>query len=116
MNMHGACVLCRLLREYAQLHTCVGKMDQYIDGAACQFVSVIDMDYMVYLNFFGCVMMPLLIMFAIYIYIYSVVRMQIRQIAAMTVPAITTNSSATANRQQAVLADDVGQQNGTLGN
>ena len=67
-----------------------GKLDNYVDGSACQFVAVIDMNYMVYFDFFGCVLLPLLVMFAIYAYIYSVVRKQIRQIAAMTVPSIQT--------------------------
>jgi hypothetical protein len=36
----------------------------------CAFVKVIDMKYMVYFNFFGFVLTPLLIMFLIYFFPY----------------------------------------------
>jgi hypothetical protein len=53
------------------------------------------MNYMVYFVFFGCVLPPLVIMFLIYAYIYSVVRKQIRQIAAQTVATgVTSGGSA----------------------
>uniref|UniRef100_UPI00358F00D0 adenosine receptor A2a-like n=1 Tax=Myxine glutinosa TaxID=7769 RepID=UPI00358F00D0 len=47
----------------------------------CLFVPIIDMSYMVYFNFFGCVLFPLLIMFAIYARIFAQVRWQLRRIA-----------------------------------
>ncbi|XP_048872758.1 adenosine receptor A2b [Brienomyrus brachyistius] len=46
----------------------------------CYFESVVDMSYMVYFNFFGCVLLPLLIMLGIYINIFNVARKQLRQI------------------------------------
>ncbi|XP_036381240.1 adenosine receptor A2b [Megalops cyprinoides] len=46
----------------------------------CFFESVVDMSYMVYFNFFGCVLLPLLIMLGIYIKIFNVARRQLRQI------------------------------------
>ncbi|KAG5844408.1 hypothetical protein ANANG_G00162210 [Anguilla anguilla] len=46
----------------------------------CFFESVMDMSYMVYFNFFGCVLPPLLIMLGIYIKIFNVARKQLRQI------------------------------------
>lgn len=49
----------------------------------CAFVSVIDMKYMVYFNFFGFVLTPLVIMFLIYLYIYMIVRQQLIKIAAL---------------------------------
>jgi hypothetical protein len=63
-------------------------MQSFADGSACQFIAVIDMNYMVYLNFFCCVLLPLCAMFAIYFYIYSVVRKQLRKVAAMTVSSV----------------------------
>ncbi|XP_041947112.1 adenosine receptor A2b [Alosa sapidissima] len=46
----------------------------------CLFEKVVDMHYMVYFNFFGCVLPPLLIMLGIYIKIFTVARRQMRQI------------------------------------
>ncbi|KAM3869372.1 adenosine receptor A2b [Diretmus argenteus] len=46
----------------------------------CFFESVVDMQYMVYFNFFVCVLLPLLIMLGIYIKIFTVARKQLRQI------------------------------------
>lgn len=46
----------------------------------CYFESVVDMQYMVYFNFFVCVLLPLLIMLGIYIKIFTVARKQLRQI------------------------------------
>ncbi|XP_028840214.1 adenosine receptor A2b [Denticeps clupeoides] len=46
----------------------------------CLFESVVDMRYMVYFNFFGCVLPPLLIMLGIYAKIFAVARRQLRQI------------------------------------
>lgn len=51
----------------------------------CAFVKVIDMKYMVYFNFFGFVLIPLLIMFLIYLYIFFIVRQQLHKIAALEV-------------------------------
>ena len=46
----------------------------------CFFESVVDMHYMVYFNFFVCVLLPLLIMLGIYVKIFTVARKQLRQI------------------------------------
>lgn len=46
----------------------------------CLFESVVDMQYMVYFNFFVCVLVPLLIMLGIYVKIFTVARKQLRQI------------------------------------
>ncbi|CAL8266723.1 unnamed protein product [Merluccius merluccius] len=46
----------------------------------CLFESVVDMRYMVYFNFFACVLPPLLIMLGIYLKIFTVARKQLRQI------------------------------------
>lgn len=46
----------------------------------CFFEKVVDMSYMVYFNFFGCVLPPLLIMLGIYVKIFTVARKQLRQI------------------------------------
>ncbi|XP_067294071.1 adenosine receptor A2b [Pseudorasbora parva] len=57
--------------ETGFLHSC------FLD---CFFENVVDMSYMVYFNFFVCVLPPLLIMLGIYIKIFTVARKQLRQI------------------------------------
>ncbi|XP_074415803.1 adenosine receptor A2a [Scleropages formosus] len=47
----------------------------------CFFVFVVDMTYMVYFNFFACVLAPLLVMFVIYAQIFVTVKRQVRRIA-----------------------------------
>uniref|UniRef100_A0A8C6UYD7 Adenosine A2a receptor a n=1 Tax=Neogobius melanostomus TaxID=47308 RepID=A0A8C6UYD7_9GOBI len=42
----------------------------------CLFESVVDMSYMVYFNFFGCVLVPLLLMLGIYLCIFMAARHQ----------------------------------------
>ncbi|XP_053726849.1 adenosine A2a receptor a [Synchiropus splendidus] len=44
----------------------------------CMFENVMVMDYMVYLNFFACVLIPLLLMLAIYLCIFMVARQQLK--------------------------------------
>lgn len=51
------------------------------DSGYCFFVFVVDMTYMVYFNFFACVLVPLLIMFLIYAQIFVTVKHQVRRIA-----------------------------------
>lgn len=59
------------------------KMGTYEQGSKCTFTGVIEMEYMVYVNFFGFVLPPLIAMFIIYGYIYAVVRTHIRKIYAL---------------------------------
>ncbi|KAJ3601965.1 hypothetical protein NHX12_029726 [Muraenolepis orangiensis] len=44
---------------------------------ACKFTSVVSMDYMVYFNFFGCVVAPLVVMTALYGEIFRVICRQL---------------------------------------
>ncbi|XP_032441814.1 adenosine A2c receptor [Xiphophorus hellerii] len=50
------------------------------DSGHCFFVLVVDMTYMVYFNFFACVLAPLVIMFLIYAQIFVTVKQQVRRI------------------------------------
>ncbi|XP_075209508.1 adenosine receptor A2a [Parambassis ranga] len=52
------------------------------DSGYCFFVLVVDMTYMVYFNFFACVLTPLVIMFLIYAQIFLTVKRQVRRIAS----------------------------------
>lgn len=49
----------------------------------CFFVCVVDIEFMVYFNFFACALVPLLTMFFIYAHIFITVRRQVRRIAAL---------------------------------
>ncbi|CAL1616461.1 unnamed protein product [Knipowitschia caucasica] len=44
----------------------------------CLFESVVNMSYMVYFNFFGCVLIPLLLMLGIYLCIFMAARHQLK--------------------------------------
>ncbi|XP_075209673.1 adenosine receptor A1 [Chanos chanos] len=52
------------------------------ESGYCFFVFVVDMTYMVYFNFFGCVLTPLVVMFLIYAQIFVTVKRQMRRIAS----------------------------------
>ncbi|XP_070984285.1 adenosine receptor A1-like [Oncorhynchus clarkii lewisi] len=51
-------------------------------SGACLFPCVVNLSYMVYFNFLGCVLVPLVVMFIIYGHIFLTVRQQLRRIAA----------------------------------
>ena len=63
----------------------------------CSFVDVISYEYMVYFNFFVCVLGPLVLIFLIYCYIYKVVRNQLRQIDSLQIRDTSDSSNAAAN-------------------
>ncbi|XP_016147299.1 adenosine receptor A2b-like [Sinocyclocheilus grahami] len=52
----------------------------------CLFEEVVVMDYMVYFNFFACVLLPLLLMLAIYLRIFMAARHQLKCIESKAVP------------------------------
>ncbi|KAE8622065.1 hypothetical protein XENTR_v10005082 [Xenopus tropicalis] len=58
----------------------------------CLFEKVVTMSYMVYFNFFGFVLLPLLIMLGIYIKIFMVARKQLRQIELKCVGSDSSRS------------------------
>jgi len=57
----------------------------------CSFGAVIDLRDVVYVNFFICTLIPLGFMFAIYCYIFYVVKQQLRRIAAVQQLATDSN-------------------------
>ena len=65
----------------------------------CVFTDVIDLQYMVYFNFLGSVLPPLLIMLFVYIRIFRVVR---KQLAAISRTMVASNDEM--NRQLSALA------------
>ncbi|KAK2819011.1 hypothetical protein Q5P01_024572 [Channa striata] len=61
----------------------------------CQFEGVVTLDYMVYFNFFGCVLVPLAAMLVIYSYIFMAARRQLRlKVAHAPTPGERTISTS----------------------
>ncbi|XP_038669064.1 adenosine receptor A2b-like [Scyliorhinus canicula] len=58
----------------------------------CLFLNVVNMNYMVYFNFLGCVLTPLLIMLGIYVKIFIVARMQLQKIELNSVNSDTSRT------------------------
>ncbi|CAI9157387.1 unnamed protein product [Rangifer tarandus platyrhynchus] len=53
---------------------------------ACLFEDVVPMDYMVYYNFFACVLVPLLLMLGVYLRIFLAARRQLKQTESQPPP------------------------------
>ncbi|CAK6965501.1 adenosine receptor A3-like [Scomber scombrus] len=73
---------------------------QPVNSDFCIFTCVVDMSYMVYFNFFCCLLVPLVAMFIIYGHIFLTIRRQLRRIAvaraaARDRPAAGNGSSGT---------------------
>ncbi|KAK6488885.1 adenosine receptor A2a-like [Huso huso] len=66
----------------------------------CFFVFVVDMTYMVYFNFFACVLTPLIIMFLIYAQIFIAVKHQIRRMAANNIHSNVQNKQADSIKKE----------------
>ncbi|XP_045547625.1 adenosine receptor A2a [Salmo salar] len=66
----------------------------------CLFEGVVTLHYMVYFNFFGCVLVPLLVMLAIYARIFMAARRQLRLMDLKLAHMYThgTSSSSTSSR------------------
>ncbi|XP_074045375.1 adenosine receptor A2b [Macrotis lagotis] len=65
-------------------HNCTGSSQNLsCCPVKCLFENVVTMSYMVYFNFFGCVLPPLLIMLAIYVKIFLVACQQLRRMELM---------------------------------
>ncbi|XP_035523249.1 adenosine A2a receptor b [Morone saxatilis] len=66
----------------------------------CLFEKVVTMDYMIYFNFFGCVLVPLFVMLVIYAHIFMAARRQLRlmglKVAHTPAPGEVTSSSGTS--------------------
>uniref|UniRef100_A0A3B4TUQ6 Adenosine receptor A2 n=1 Tax=Seriola dumerili TaxID=41447 RepID=A0A3B4TUQ6_SERDU len=66
----------------------------------CLFEGVVTLDYMVYYNFFGCVLVPLMVMLVIYAHIFMAARRQLRlmglKVAHAPAPGEITSSSSSS--------------------
>ncbi|KAM5226576.1 adenosine receptor A2a isoform 1-T8 [Hipposideros larvatus] len=60
---------------------------------ACLFEYVVPMNYMVYYNFFACVLVPLLLMLGIYLRIFLAARRQLKQMESHPLPGERARST-----------------------
>ncbi|XP_051951073.1 adenosine A2a receptor a [Xyrauchen texanus] len=67
----------------------------------CMFEKVVVMDYMVYFNFFACVLLPLLLMLAIYLRIFMAARHQLKCIESKALPCELKSRSILQKEVQA---------------
>ncbi|TFK12930.1 ATP-binding cassette sub-family D member 4 [Platysternon megacephalum] len=69
----------------------------------CLFENVVTMSYMVYFNFFGCVLLPLLIMLGIYIKIFMVACKQLRKMELSGNSRTTLQKEVNAAKSLAII-------------
>uniref|UniRef100_A0A673UFG6 Adenosine receptor A2 n=1 Tax=Suricata suricatta TaxID=37032 RepID=A0A673UFG6_SURSU len=60
---------------------------------ACLFEDVVPMNYMVYYNFFACVLVPLLLMLGVYLRIFLAARRQLKQMESHPLPGERARST-----------------------
>ncbi|KAM8915496.1 adenosine receptor A1 isoform 1-T1 [Spinachia spinachia] len=94
VTQRRACVavcLCWILSFLAGLVPMIGWNKRHAQGnlsnstdIVCKFTAVMKMDYMVYFNFFGWVVVPLSAMIALYAEIFRVIRRQLNRRAEAT--------------------------------
>ncbi|XP_070711436.1 adenosine receptor A1-like [Pempheris klunzingeri] len=70
---------------------------QSADSDYCIFTCVVDMTYLVYFNFFCCLLVPLVAMFIIYGHIFLTIRRQLRRIAVVRRSAENRGAAATGS-------------------
>uniref|UniRef100_UPI00398E9B08 adenosine receptor A2a-like n=1 Tax=Pristiophorus japonicus TaxID=55135 RepID=UPI00398E9B08 len=78
---------CDIKLKMNETNTCRDGM------VSCLFEEVVTMDYMVYYNFFVCVLIPLLIMFGIYLRIFMAARHQLKQMEFKVIHTEKTRST-----------------------
>lgn len=69
----------------------------------CLFENVVTMSYMVYFNFFGCVLLPLAIMLGIYVKIFTVACKQLRKMELMGKSRTTLQREVNAAKSLAII-------------
>ncbi|XP_077354385.1 adenosine A2a receptor b [Festucalex cinctus] len=74
----------------------------------CLFEGVVTMDYMIYFNFFGCVLLPLVVMLVVYAHIFMAARRQLRLMGLKKVaPAPSRAEKASSSSFRSTLHKEV---------
>ncbi|KAM4720272.1 adenosine A2a receptor b [Anableps anableps] len=74
----------------------------------CLFEKVVPLDYMIYFNFFGFVLTPLLVMLVIYINIFMVARRQLRRMSIkVTHTPVSGQRASSSNSSRSFLQKEV---------
>ncbi|XP_046711695.1 adenosine receptor A2b-like [Silurus meridionalis] len=106
-NARLVIVLTWLLSFLLSLVPLQGFQNRFRHITYCFFPCVVDMTFMVYFNFFGCVLIPLLVMFFIYAHIFITVRRQVRRIAAVHNALEVQTRQTSAMRREAKKATSI---------
>ncbi|KAM9466938.1 adenosine receptor A2a-like [Clarias gariepinus] len=85
----------------------LGLQDRSSHIDYCFFSCVVDIALLVYFNFFGCVLIPLLVMFFVYAHIFITVRRQVRRIAALHSALEVQARQTSAMRREAKKATSI---------
>ncbi|XP_030010757.1 adenosine receptor A2a-like [Sphaeramia orbicularis] len=97
MSHRNAQLALLLTWSLATVCGCVPLMDWHRQPEGtdyCIFTCMVDMNYMVYFNFFCCLLVPLIAMFIIYGRIFLTVRHQLRRIAMVRgAPEVTSRAA-----------------------
>ncbi|XP_034624549.1 adenosine receptor A3 [Trachemys scripta elegans] len=81
----GICWLLSLLTGFVPMFGWNKRIDPKMPSEfKCKFTSVMSMDYMVYFNFFAWILIPLILMCALYIEIFYIIRTKLSQSATNT--------------------------------
>ncbi|KFP78106.1 PREDICTED: adenosine receptor A2b [Acanthisitta chloris] len=83
--------------------TCTNTTNETGCFISCLFENVVTMSYMVYFNFFGCVLLPLVIMLGIYIKIFMVACKQLHQMELMGNSRTTLQKEVHAAKSLAII-------------
>ncbi|NXJ74328.1 AA3R protein, partial [Trogon melanurus] len=75
----GLCWSLSLLAGFIPMFGWNKAESRNLDSLTCQFTSVVRMDYMVYFSFFTWTLVPLLIMCALYVKVFHIIRTKLRQ-------------------------------------
>ncbi|KFP86388.1 Adenosine receptor A3, partial [Apaloderma vittatum] len=75
----GLCWSLSLLAGFIPLFGWNKAEPRNLDSLTCQFTSVVRMDYLVYFSFFTWILVPLLIMCALYVKVFHIIRTRLHQ-------------------------------------
>ncbi|XP_049593892.1 adenosine A2a receptor b [Syngnathus scovelli] len=73
----------------------------------CLFEGVVTLDYMIYFNFFGCVLLPLVVMLVVYAHIFMAARRQLRLMGLKKVSPAPSHAAKASSSFRSTLHKEV---------